>query len=183
MVRTRAIEERFLHCASRRVHTSEREEKASARFGRNDSWGLWRGDTVGAVLCWVAHTCMSDCSAMRTASEILRFAQDDNAVGGLRTRGAACCAPTLAYRYVWAEGIEGGVNPAPTKAVASRDSFRGVAARATRAIRRGGRRRGRRWQRGAMGRSWLAGRWRLGRRRRRCRLAGPWGLRRRGWRP
>src|SRR5580704_290081 len=31
------IEERFLHCASRRVRRSEREEKASARSGRNDS--------------------------------------------------------------------------------------------------------------------------------------------------
>jgi hypothetical protein len=32
------IEERFLHCASQRVRSSEREEKASARFGRDDRW-------------------------------------------------------------------------------------------------------------------------------------------------
>ncbi len=32
----------FLHCASRRVRGSEREEKASARFGRNDNDGaVW----------------------------------------------------------------------------------------------------------------------------------------------
>ena len=35
------IEERFLHCTSRRVRRSEREEKASARFGRNDSYQNW----------------------------------------------------------------------------------------------------------------------------------------------
>lgn len=29
--------ERFLHFASRHVRRSEREEKASARFGRNDT--------------------------------------------------------------------------------------------------------------------------------------------------
>jgi hypothetical protein len=34
------IEERFLHCASRRVRRSERKEKASARSGRNDRSGL-----------------------------------------------------------------------------------------------------------------------------------------------
>jgi hypothetical protein len=32
------IEERFLHYASRRVRRSEREEKASARCGRNDKF-------------------------------------------------------------------------------------------------------------------------------------------------
>ena len=34
------IEETFLHCASRRVRGSEREEKASARSGRNDMF-VW----------------------------------------------------------------------------------------------------------------------------------------------
>ena len=38
-----SIEERFLRYASRRVQRTEREEKASARFGRNDSVvRLWR---------------------------------------------------------------------------------------------------------------------------------------------
>ena len=31
-----SIEERLLHCASRRVGRRKREEKASARFARND---------------------------------------------------------------------------------------------------------------------------------------------------
>jgi hypothetical protein len=35
-----AIEERFLHCASRQLRRSEVEEEASAYFGRNDSWLL-----------------------------------------------------------------------------------------------------------------------------------------------
>jgi hypothetical protein len=35
----RGIEERFLHGASRLVRRSEREDKASARSGRNDT--LW----------------------------------------------------------------------------------------------------------------------------------------------
>ncbi len=39
----RQIEERFLHCASQQLHRSEAEEKASARFGRNDT----SGRTVG----------------------------------------------------------------------------------------------------------------------------------------
>ena len=36
-----------LHCASRRVRRSEREEKASARFGRDDSFCFWRTDCFG----------------------------------------------------------------------------------------------------------------------------------------
>src|SRR5580704_327580 len=49
----------FLHCASRRVRGSEREEKASARFGRNDNWvrndrwvltdGCDRGGSLGLL--------------------------------------------------------------------------------------------------------------------------------------
>jgi hypothetical protein len=35
----RQIEERFLHCASRQLRRSEAEEEASARFGRNDTFG------------------------------------------------------------------------------------------------------------------------------------------------
>ena len=44
------IEERFLHCASRRVRRSEHEEKAPARSGRNDSFEFWLMADVFPVL-------------------------------------------------------------------------------------------------------------------------------------
>jgi len=45
------IEERFLHFAGRQLRKSEAEEEASARFGRNDRFGLagmrWRRENRG----------------------------------------------------------------------------------------------------------------------------------------